>query len=119
MTRGATLGAGLGVGILLLAGGAAAQQMSEGMAMATAVRYHEAARAFELCGGKALSATEHDKLAMMVSHATQSRLSIGQSLNVVQEARANMEQRVTSVGCKDALVADALRFFEPIRPQLR
>jgi hypothetical protein len=112
-------GAGLGLGILLIAGAAAAQQMSEGMAMATAVRYHEAARAFELCGGKALSAAEHDKLAMAVSHATGGRLSIGQSLNAVRESRANMDQRVTAGGCKDPLVADALRFFEQVRPQLR
>jgi hypothetical protein len=85
------------------------------------VRYHEGARAYELCGGnrKPLTAAEHDRLAMVVSNATQHRLSIGQSLNVVREARANIDQRVQGSGCKDPLVADALRFFEPIRPQLR
>jgi hypothetical protein len=116
MTRGAM---GMGVAVLLAAGGAAAQ-MTEGLAMATAVRYHEAARAFEICGGKNLSAAQHDKLAMVISAATQSRLSLGQSLNAVHEARANMEQRISGTSCKDPLVVDALRFFDQqIKSQLR
>lgn len=114
MTRGVI---GVGLGVLLFASGAAAQ--GNGAAMATAVRYHEAARAFEICGGKPLTGAEHDKLAMLIAQATQQRLSVGDSLSVVKEARFNMEQRIQASSCKDPLVVDALRFFEPIRPQLR
>ncbi len=110
------------LGILVLgcglAGAAAAQ--SGGAAMATAARYHEAARAFELCGGKPLSGAEHDKLAMVISTETQSQMTIGQNLAVVREARTNMEQRIQASGCKDPLVVDALRTFEQqVRPKLR
>jgi hypothetical protein len=114
MTRSAI---GIGLGIFLFASGAAAQ--GDGAAMATAVRYHEAARAVEICGGKPLTGAEHDRLAMLISQATQQRLTVGESLNVVKEARFNMEQRIQASSCKDPLVVDALRFFEQVRPQLR
>jgi hypothetical protein len=111
----------IGLGILVLgcglAGGAAAQ--SEGAAMATAARYHEAARAFELCSGKPLTSAQHDKLAMVIGNETQHAMTIGQNLAVIREARDNMEQRIKATGCKDPLVVDALRTFEQqIRPKL-
>ena len=116
MTRGR-----IGFGILALgcglAGGAAAQ--SEGAAMATALRYHEATRAFELCGGKPLSPAEHDKLAVVIGTETQHQMKVGDNLSVVREARTNMEQRVQATGCKDPLVVDALRTFDQqVRPKL-
>ena len=114
MTRGVI---GVGLLICLFASGAAAQ--GDGAAMATAVRYHEAARAFEICGGKPLTGAEHDRLAVLIAQATQRRLTVGESLSVVKEARFNMEQRIQASSCKDPLVADALRWFEQIRPQLR
>ena len=110
------------LGILVLGcglAGAAAAQSGGGAAMATAARYHEAARAFELCGGKPLSGAEHDKLAVLIGTETQHQMTVGENLTVVREARTNMEQRIEASGCKDPLVVDALRTFEQIRPKLR
>jgi hypothetical protein len=83
------------------------------------VRYHEAARAAELCSGKTFTRTEQDKLAGLVGQATQYRLSTGEELTAIREGRANMAARVTANGCTDALVVDALRFYASFENRLR
>jgi hypothetical protein len=87
--------------------------------LATAVRYHEAARAAEVCNVKKLTPAEHDKLAVLVGRETQNRLTIGQELTAIRESRINMDLKVQSSGCKDPLVVDALRFFSQFRDRLR
>jgi hypothetical protein len=83
------------------------------------VRYHEAARAAELCADVKLTRRQQDKLAVLVGQETFHQLPVGEELIAIRAARANMEQRVSATGCKDPLVADALRFFESYRDRLR
>jgi hypothetical protein len=85
----------------------------------TAVRYHEAARAAELCAAKKFTTAEQDKLAVLVGQVTRHGLSVGEELTAIREARANLEARVTAGGCKDPLVADALRFYGTFQDRLR
>jgi diaminopropionate ammonia-lyase len=85
----------------------------------TVVRYHEAARAAELCGGKKFTPAEQDKLAVLVGQVTQHRLPVGEELTAIREARANLQARVTAGGCSDPLVADALRFYGTFQDRLR
>jgi hypothetical protein len=83
------------------------------------VRYHEAARAAELCAGRQFTRAQQDKLAVMVGQATQHRLTVGEELIAIRASRAEMEARVTANGCGDPLVVDALRFFARYEPRLR
>jgi hypothetical protein len=85
----------------------------------TVVRYHEAARAAELCGGKKFTQAEQDRLAVLVGQVTQHRLPVGEELTAIREARANLQARVTAGGCTDPLVADALRFYGTFQDWLR
>jgi hypothetical protein len=107
---------GLAIALAVGGGGAARAQDDP---LFVAVRYHEAARAAELCGGKKFTPAEQDKLAVLVGQVTQHRLSVGEELTAIREARANLEGRVRSDGCKDPLVADALRFYGTFADRLR
>lgn len=133
MTRVGTWGA-VWLGVAWLIGGdAAAQTLSPAPvpgrnepditqpteAQFTAVRYHEAMRAAELCADKKFTRTEWDKLAVLIGQTTQHRMLVGQEKIAIREARADMETRVTASGCKDPLVIDALRFYESFRDRLR
>lgn len=109
---------GFGVAIALAVGGAGAAWAQDDP-LFVAVRYHEAARAAELCGGKKFTPAEQDKLAVLVGQATQYRLPVGEELTAIREARANLETRVKSGGCADPLVVDALRFYGTFADRLR
>ena len=87
--------------------------------LAIVVRYHEAARAAELCGDKKFTSAEYDKLAVLIGQATQHRLLVGDERTAIREARANLEARVTSNGCGDPLVVDAMGFFKQFEGRLR
>ena len=83
------------------------------------VRYHEAARAAELCADVKFTRQQQDKLAVLVGQETRHGLPVGEELIAIRVARSNMEQRISAGGCKDPLVADALRFFDSYRDRLR
>ncbi len=118
MTRAAvSIAAWLGAGWLAGAAGAALAQAADPLFMV--VRYHEAARAAELCAGKKFTRAEQDKLAVLVGQETRHELPVGEELTAIRAGRANMEARVTANGCKDPLVADALRFFSQYESRLR
>jgi hypothetical protein len=87
--------------------------------LAIAVRYHEAARAAEVCKVRKLTPAEHDKLAVLVGQETRNGLTIGQELTAIRESRINMDLKVQTGGCKDPLVLDAIRFFNQFRDRLR
>lgn len=106
----------LALAITAVAGGVAHAQDDP---LFVVVRYHEALRAAELCENVKLTAVQQDKLAVLVGRATGYTLPVGEELNAIREGRANMEQRVTTNGCKDALVSDALRFYGSFRDRLR
>src|SRR5258708_6111557 len=72
-----------------------------------------------LCAEAKLTRAEYDKLAVLVGQATQHRLLVGDERTAIREARANMETRITSGGCGDALVVDAIGFFNRFRDRLR
>jgi len=107
-----------GLAIVLSAGGIDVARAQDDP-LFTVVRYHEAARAAELCGGKNFTRAEQDKLAVLVGQVTQHRLPVGEELNAIREGRANLEARVTAGGCKDPLVLDALRFYASFEDRLR
>ncbi|MEJ0070456.1 MAG: hypothetical protein WDO24_19040 [Pseudomonadota bacterium] len=100
---------------LLLTGAAAAQDDPQFVA----VRYHEAARAAELCAKKKFTSAEQDKLAVLVGQQTRHSLPVGEELTAIRAARHNMEERITAGGCTDPIVADALRFYDTFRDRLR
>jgi hypothetical protein len=107
-----------GWALALLAGGigtAAAQDEAQFVV----VRYHEAARAAELCRDRKFTPAEYDKLAMLVGQQTRHRLPVGEELTAVRAARHEMEARVNDHGCKDPLVVDALHFYDTFRDRLR
>jgi hypothetical protein len=106
----------LALAIITVAGGAARAQDDP---LFVVVRYHEALRAAELCEHVKLTSVQQDKLAVLVGQATRHTLPVGEELNAIREGRANMEQRVTTNGCKDPLVTDALRFYGTVRDRLR
>jgi hypothetical protein len=83
------------------------------------VRYHEAARAAELCGDKKFTRAEQDKLAVLVGQEIRHSLPVGEELNAIREGRADLEARVTAGGCTDPLVVDALRFYASFKDRLR
>jgi hypothetical protein len=87
--------------------------------LAIVVRYHEAARAAELCAGKKFTSAEYDKLAVLIGQATQHRLLVGEERIAIREARNNLEARVTANGCSDPLIVDALGFFSRFKDRLR
>ena len=117
MTARASWTAGALALALTAAGTGAAHAQDD--ALFLVVRYHEAVRAAELCGDTKLTRNEQDKLAVLVGQLTRHQLPVGEELTAIREGRANLEQRVTAHGCKDALVVDALRFFDGFRNQLR
>jgi hypothetical protein len=86
---------------------------------AIVVRYHEAARAAELCDGKKFTRAEYDKLAVLIGQETQHRLLVGDERTAIRAARADIEARVTSSGCGDPLVVDAIGFFHKFKDRLR
>ncbi|MBI3516388.1 MAG: hypothetical protein HY060_20345 [Proteobacteria bacterium] len=106
-----------GLGILLAAQAAVRAQPADQTFVV--VRYHEAARAAELCADKKFTRVEQDKLAVLVGQETRHQLPVGEELIAIRAARTNMEQRITAAGCNDPLVADALRFFNSYRDRLR
>jgi hypothetical protein len=110
----------LGLGWLGVAGVAIAQTpVPVGDATALVVRYHEAARAAELCADRTFTRAEQDKLAVLVGQATRHQLPVGEELIALRSARTEMEARIHSTGCSDPLVVDALRFFDQYKDQLR
>ena len=111
-----TAGAMIGVLGLACAATPAAGQSEETFMI---VRYHEAARAAEMCANVKFTRIEQDKLAALVGYMTQHRVTVGEERMAIRTARTNMEQRIAASGCADPLVADALRFFGTFRDQLR
>jgi len=110
----------VGVGWAAVAGLALAQApVPAGDPTSIVVRYHEAARAAELCADKKFTRAEEDRLAVMVGQATRHQLPVGDELIAIRSARAEMEARIHSTGCTDPLVADALRFYDQFKNQLR
>lgn len=110
--------AAFAVAVVLASGGAGAARAQDDP-LFTVVRYHEAARAAELCGGKTFTPTEQDRLAVLVGQVTRFQLTVGEELTAIREARADLETRFRSGGCKDPLVADALRFYGTFEDRLR
>jgi hypothetical protein len=107
-----------GVGALLTACGVA-PALAQSDATFVVVRYHEAARAAELCADVKFTRQQQDKLAVLVGQETRHALPVGEELIAIRVARSEMDQRVSAAGCKDPLVADALRFFDSYRDRLR
>jgi hypothetical protein len=107
-----------GMAIALSAGGMGAARAQDDPQFIV-VRYHEAARAAELCADKKFTRAEQDKLAVLVGQMTQHRLPVGEELTALREARANLDLRVKEGGCQDPLVLDALRFYGTFKDRLR
>jgi len=109
----------LGLGWLGVVGIAVAQTpVPVGDATSLVVRYHEAARAAELCTDRKFTRAEQDKLAVLVGQVTRHQLPVGEELIAIRSARTEMEARINSTGCTDPLVVDALRFFDQYKNQL-
>lgn len=110
----------LGAGWIAVAGLAIAQTpVPEGQPTALVVRYHEAARAAELCWDRKFTRAEQDKLAVLVGQATRHQLPVGEELIAIRSARTEMEARIRANGCADPLVVDALHFFDRFKDSLR
>lgn len=94
--------------VCLMAAAPAQAQMTPQQAV---VSHVQALTAVTGCKVRTFSDAEHDKIAVIAMQARGFDMLAGDQLNLTNQARGEMEARISSLGCRDAKVLEAIGFF--------
>ena len=106
----------LGMAVLVLAVTPALAQQTPAQVQG---QYVQAVVAAKACKVRPLSDSDHDKIVGLAMRARGGDLQVGEQMRIDNDARGQMESRISSLGCSDSQVQRSIAFFQSqIAPHL-